>query len=89
MTAANDAHVKALADQRLIEATGIRNAQDEISKTLTDRYLQHEAIQAQERTASSGRNNTIIYVPSGPNGVPNVANTQVPLKSQADLAAGR
>lgn len=70
ITAANDAHVKALADQRLIEATGIRKAQDEISKTLTPLYLQHEAIQAQERTAASGRNNTIVYVPSGNNGVP-------------------
>lgn len=85
ITAANDAHVQALADQRLIEATGIRKAQDEISKTLTDRYLQHEAIQAQERTAASGRNNTIIYVPSGANGVPNVANTQVPLRPVQEL----
>lgn len=28
------------------------------------------AIQAQEQTAASGRNNTIIYVPAGPSGVP-------------------
>lgn len=32
--------------------------------------IQHEAIQAQEAIANSGRNNTVIYVPSGPNGVP-------------------
>lgn len=87
VTAANDAHVKALADQRLIEARGIRAAQDEISKTLTGPYLQHEAIQAQERTAASGRNNTIIYVPSGNNGVPLVQTP--PLKPASQLGGGQ
>lgn len=67
---AQNARVQALAEQRLIEAKGIRHAQDEISATLTDRYLIHEAIKAQMATASSGKNNTVIYVPSGPMGVP-------------------
>lgn len=53
-----------------MEARGIRAAQEIINATLTDRYLQHEAIQAQKATAVSGRNNTMIYVPSGSNGVP-------------------
>lgn len=62
--------VEQLAEQRYQEAIGIKRAQDEINSTLTDRYIQHEAIQAQEAIANSGRNNTVIYVPSGPNGVP-------------------
>jgi hypothetical protein len=58
------------ADKRFAEAVGIRRAQNEISSTLTAHYLQYEAIQAQKAVATSGRNNTLIYVPSGPNGVP-------------------
>jgi hypothetical protein len=64
------------AEKRYQEAIGIRRAQVEISKTLTGQYLQHEAIQAQKAVATSGRNNTIIYVPSGPNGVPLVQDPQ-------------
>jgi biopolymer transport protein ExbB/TolQ len=64
------AATKAEAEKRFQEAVGIRRAQDEISKTLTDKYLQHEAIQAMERMAASGRNNTAIYLPSGDLGVP-------------------
>ncbi len=58
------------AQKRVAEAVGIRRAQNEISSTLTGHYLQHEAIQAQKAVATSGRNNTLIYVPSGSNGVP-------------------
>jgi len=64
--------VKAKAEQRYQESIGIRRAQDEIAKTLTPLYIQHEAIQAQERMAVSGKNNTSIYIPSGVNGVPMV-----------------
>lgn len=67
---AQNATVTARAQQRFLEAVGIRRAQDEISKTLTPYYLQHEAIQAMERMAASGKNNTAIYVPSGGMGVP-------------------
>ncbi len=70
VVAAQDATIKAQADQRVIAAIGIRHAQDEISKTLTDKYIQWEAIQAQLKIASSGQNNTVIYVPAGANGVP-------------------
>lgn len=64
------AATKAEAEKRYAEAVGIRRAQDEISATLTERYIQHEAIQAQKAIATSGRNNTVIYVPSGTNGTP-------------------
>lgn len=67
---AQNAAVEARAEQRLIEARGIRHAQDEISATLTDKYLQHEAIKAMQAMATSGRNNTALYIPSGPNAVP-------------------
>lgn len=58
------------AQKRYQEAVGIRRAQDEISKTLTPLYIQHEAIQAEEQIAASGQNNTVVYVPSGAQGVP-------------------
>jgi hypothetical protein len=64
------AATEAEADKRRAEAKGIRDAQDTIQATLTDRYLQHEAIQAQKAIATSGKNNSLIYLPSGPNGVP-------------------
>jgi hypothetical protein len=67
---------QANAEKRYQEAVGIRRAQNEISSTLTGNYLQHEAIQAQKAVATSGRNNTLIYVPSGANGVPLVQDPQ-------------
>jgi hypothetical protein len=69
IVAAQDATVKAQADQRLIAAKGIRNAQDEIAKTLTPLYVQFEAVQAQLAMAKS-QNHTIIYVPATTNGTP-------------------
>lgn len=66
------------ANKRYHEAVGIRRAQDEISKTLTPLYIQHEAIQAEEQIATSGRNNTIVYVPSGQQGVPLVSQAAHP-----------
>lgn len=71
---AQDGVIQQQAYQRYIEATGIRKAQDEISKTLTPLYIQHEAIQAQEAEAQKP-NNTIVYVPSGAQGVPLVKTT--------------
>jgi hypothetical protein len=67
---------QANAEKRFAQAVGIRRAQNEISRTLTSAYLQHEAIQAQRAIATSGRNNTLIYVPSGTNGVPLVQDPQ-------------
>lgn len=68
---AQNAAVKAKAEQRVIEAEGIRKAQDLISKTLTPLYIQHEAIKAQENDRQGDR----TYIPVGPQGVPLVANT--------------
>jgi predicted nucleic acid-binding Zn-ribbon protein len=69
IVAAQDATIKAKADQRAIEADGIRRAQDKISKTLTPLYVQHEAIKAM---AESGA--TTVYIPAGEQGVPLVAD---------------
>jgi regulator of protease activity HflC (stomatin/prohibitin superfamily) len=76
ITRAQIAATEANAEKRYQESVGIRRAQDEIAKSLTDQYLQHEAIQAQKAVATSGRNNTIVYVPSGANGVPLVQDPQ-------------
>lgn len=62
---------KQKAEIKVQEAIGIAKAQEIINKTLTDKYLQHEAIQAQEKMANSP-NHTTIYIPSGQNGIPMV-----------------
>lgn len=54
---------------RVIEAEGIAEAQHIINATLTQQYLQHEAIQAMEMWAESG-NNSAIYLPIEPGGMP-------------------
>jgi len=66
---AQNAAIQAKAEQRVIEAEGIRKAQDLISKTLTPLYVQHEAIKAQENDRAGDR----TYIPVGPQGVPLVA----------------
>ncbi len=60
---------KQKAEIRVQEALGIAEAQKIINATLTDKYLQYEAIQAQEKMAQSP-NHTTIYIPSGANGIP-------------------
>ncbi|MCI5138300.1 MAG: hypothetical protein D3922_07765 [Candidatus Electrothrix sp. AR1] len=57
------------AEIRIEEAKGIAAAQKIINETLTQNYLQHEAIQAQLKMASSP-NHTTVYIPSGANGIP-------------------
>jgi hypothetical protein len=69
IVAAHDATIQAKADQRVIEAKGIKAAQALINNTLTPLYVQHEAIQAQEH--DPGRT---VYIPVGPQGVPLVNN---------------
>lgn len=54
---------------KIEEAKGIAEAQKIINATLTENYLQHEAIQAQLKMASSP-NNTTVYIPAGTNGIP-------------------
>ncbi len=57
------------ADIKVAEAQWIAEAQRIINATLTDRYLQHEAIMAQLQMAGSP-NHTQIYIPVGTNGIP-------------------
>ena len=63
------------AQIRLENARGIRHAQDEIAKTLTPLYVQFEMTEALKDIAKSGKNNTVIYIPVGPDGLPVVADT--------------
>lgn len=69
---------KAEAEKRRAEARGIRDAQEIINRTLTPLYIQHEAIQAQKAIATSGQNNTVIYVPAGTNGTPVITQKATP-----------
>jgi regulator of protease activity HflC (stomatin/prohibitin superfamily) len=57
------------AEIRIEEARGIAEAQRIINSTLTQNYLQHEAINAQLKMAGSP-NHTTVYIPSGANGIP-------------------
>jgi len=57
------------AKKTVEEAKGIAEAQRIINATLTERYLQHEAIKAQTEMAKS-QNHTTVYIPSGTNGIP-------------------
>lgn len=57
------------AQVRIEEAKGIAEAQKIIDATLTANYLQHQAIKAQEKMASSP-NHTTVYIPSGASGIP-------------------
>ena len=57
------------AEIRIEEAKGIAQAQEIINATLTENYLQHEAINAQKTMANSP-NHTTVYIPVGSNGIP-------------------
>lgn len=62
---------KQKAEIRKQDAIGVREAQDEIAKTLTPLYVAWEMTQALEHIATSGANNSIIYLPTNPaNGLP-------------------
>lgn len=61
------------AQIRLEDAKGIRAAQDEVAKTLTPLYVQFEMTQALEKIAESGKNNTVVYIPTGAGGIPLVS----------------
>lgn len=52
------------------DAIGIREAQDEISKTLTPLYVQFEMTEALKQIALSGTNNSTVFIPSGAGGIP-------------------
>ncbi len=57
------------AEKRVVEAEGIAKSQRIINETLSELYLQHEAIQAQLDMAKSP-NHTTVYIPAGTNGIP-------------------
>jgi lipopolysaccharide export LptBFGC system permease protein LptF len=65
---------KQKAQIRFIQSTGIRKSQDEIAKTLTPLYVQFEMVQALEQIAASGRNSSVVFIPSGAAGIPLVSN---------------
>lgn len=58
------------AEIRLQDAIGVREAQDEIAKTLTPLYVQFEMVDALKQVAASGRNNSVVFIPAGANGIP-------------------
>lgn len=61
------------AEIRYTEATGIRRAQDAISKTLTPLYVQHEMIEALKTSGAS-----TVYIPTDPgSGLPVVTTRNV------------
>jgi hypothetical protein len=67
------------AQARYRESIGIKRAQDEIRKTLTPLYVQFELTQAMQQIATSGQNNSIIYIPTNPaNGLPVVPTSNTP-----------
>lgn len=67
---------KQQAQIRLQNAVGVREAQDEISKTLTPLYVQFEMTEALKSIAESGSNNSLVYIPVGANGIPLVSTNQ-------------
>jgi hypothetical protein len=54
------------ADIRVQEAIGLKRAQDEIRKTLTPLYVQFELVRALQQIATSGQNDTVVYLPTNP-----------------------
>jgi hypothetical protein len=64
------------AQIRFENAKGIRESQDEIAKTLTPLYVQFEMTEALKEIAKSGKNSSVVYIPSGANGVPLVSGVQ-------------
>jgi hypothetical protein len=59
-------------------AIGQREANQEVAGRLTPLFVQYEMIAVLKEIAASGRNNTVIYIPSGANGVPLVSTTNSP-----------
>lgn len=65
---------KQKAEIRLQDAIGVREAQDEIAKTLTPLYVQFEMVEALKQIAQSGSNSSVIFIPSGAAGIPLIAD---------------
>ncbi|MCX5239765.1 hypothetical protein OG824_31650 [Streptomyces prunicolor] len=62
------------AQIRFEKSKGIREAQDEIATTLTPLYVQFEMTEALKEIAVSGKNSSVIYIPTGADGLPVIAN---------------
>lgn len=75
---------KQKAEIRLQNAIGVREAQDEIAKTLTPLYVQFEMVEALKEIAHSGKNNSVVYLPSGANGIPLVSTVNPTEVGQPD-----
>ena len=70
---------KIQAQIRYQQGVGIRESQDEIAKTLTPLYVQFELGQSLQAIATSGKNNTVIYLPTSPtSGLPVVPTSNTP-----------
>lgn len=72
------------ANVRIAAAVGVKGAQDEIAKTLTPLYVQYEMTQALMQIAISGKNNSVVYLPSGANGIPLVDDVSVDKVGKGD-----
>ena len=57
---------KQQADIRYQQSIGIKRSQIEIAKTLTPLYVAFEMTQALQAIATSGQNNSVIYLPTNP-----------------------
>lgn len=62
-----------LAQVKKETAVGQKLANEQIAKRLTPIFVQYEMIEALKDIAASGRNNSIIYIPTGANGIPLIA----------------
>lgn len=73
------------AEIRYQNSIGIREAQDEIAKTLTPLYVAFEMTEALKAIATSGKNNSVVYLPTNPvTGLPIVPTTNAPQPGVAD-----
>jgi len=72
--------------KREVQAQGIANAMQIIRGQLNDRYIQHEAIEAQKAMVGSP-NHTVVYIPVGPMGVPLTGTFQATAPQGAAPAA--
>lgn len=72
---------KQQAQIRYQNSVGIRESQDEIAKTLTPLYVAFEMTEAMKAIASSGANNTVIYIPTDP-------RTGLPIVPTSNKASG-
>jgi type II secretory pathway pseudopilin PulG len=73
--------LKVAQQQKLIKKTiaeGQKLANEQIAKRLTPLFVQYEMIQALEDIAQSGRNNSVVFIPSGANGIPLVSVSNQP-----------